>query len=413
MITSLGLSDFKSFANERLRLGPFTVIAGANASGKSNIRDALRFLHGVGRGYTLAEILGGKYGPGGEVQWDGIRGAPNEVVRIGKRGRKAENGFALEVQMQLQIGAADLMRNEVSYKIRSIEFSGTFHAARESLQHDDNFVCNSRPTAMKQRKHGRRIATRSGQPVLTQLREHRHAPRLHKEQARAVSDSLASMRFLDPSPNRMREPSFPGQTTLGDRGDNLPTVLEDICDDPQRRRTLIDWTRELTSLDIVDFEFPRDPVSRKTQLRIAEGSGRRISAHSASDGTLRFLAILATLLARDQADLYFVKEINSGIHPSRLHLLVELIENWTVERGAQVVTTTHSPMLLAMVGDETFKNTAVVCRRPDTGDALIRQVADLPNVEKLRASQGLGTLHASRWLEDAVFLSESPSGTGA
>ena len=60
MITSLRLKDFKNFADETLRLGPFAVIVGANASGKSNIRDAFRFLHGIGRGYTLAEIIGGR-----------------------------------------------------------------------------------------------------------------------------------------------------------------------------------------------------------------------------------------------------------------------------------------------------------------------------------------------------------------
>ena len=53
MITSLRLVDFKNFADETLRVGPFTVIVGANASGKSNIRDAFRFLHGIGRGYAL------------------------------------------------------------------------------------------------------------------------------------------------------------------------------------------------------------------------------------------------------------------------------------------------------------------------------------------------------------------------
>ena len=37
MITSLQLVNFKNFANEKLRVGPFTVIVGANASGKSNI----------------------------------------------------------------------------------------------------------------------------------------------------------------------------------------------------------------------------------------------------------------------------------------------------------------------------------------------------------------------------------------
>ena len=54
VITSLRLKDFKNFADETLRVGPFTVIVGANASGKSNIRDAFRFLHGIGRDYTLA-----------------------------------------------------------------------------------------------------------------------------------------------------------------------------------------------------------------------------------------------------------------------------------------------------------------------------------------------------------------------
>ena len=62
MISSFKLINFKNFANEQLRVGPFTVIVGANASGKSNIRDAFRILHGIGRGYTLSEIIGGKYG---------------------------------------------------------------------------------------------------------------------------------------------------------------------------------------------------------------------------------------------------------------------------------------------------------------------------------------------------------------
>ena len=65
MITSVRMVNFKNFADETLKVGPFTVIVGANASGKSNIRDAFRFLHGIGRGYTLAEILGGSTGRGG------------------------------------------------------------------------------------------------------------------------------------------------------------------------------------------------------------------------------------------------------------------------------------------------------------------------------------------------------------
>ena len=60
MISSLRLINFKNFADETLKVGPFTVIVGANASGKSNIRDAFRILNGIGRGFSLAEIMDGR-----------------------------------------------------------------------------------------------------------------------------------------------------------------------------------------------------------------------------------------------------------------------------------------------------------------------------------------------------------------
>lgn len=62
-----------------LKLGPLTVLIGANAAGKSNLRDAFLFLHGIGRGYTLAEILGEKY-VGGERVWSGTRGGHSRRV---------------------------------------------------------------------------------------------------------------------------------------------------------------------------------------------------------------------------------------------------------------------------------------------------------------------------------------------
>jgi AAA15 family ATPase/GTPase len=90
MLKKLRLENFKNFKNAELHLGPFTILIGANASGKSNIRDALRFLHGISRGYNLAEIMGEKYVEGGVLQWRGIRGGTREA------GFQGEN-FALEV----------------------------------------------------------------------------------------------------------------------------------------------------------------------------------------------------------------------------------------------------------------------------------------------------------------------------
>ena len=419
MITSLRLVDFKNFAEETLRVGPFTVIVGANASGKSNIRDAFRFLHGIGRGYTLAEIIGGKYGAGGQVEWAPIRGAASEIIRFG------QSGFSLRVKLKLG-------RSKVRYSIR-VEYDedsrSGFRVTEEKLRFGPGYIYTSHPDGPdpvraqdddahlllrmektgEQRKYGHRIAVRPDQPALTQIREHKNVVRIHKYYIELIIDTFASIRFLDPMPDLMRKPAFPGQTVLGDNGENLPTVLQDICANPKRASVFYEWARELTPMDVGEFEFPRDRITGLVQLVFGETNERKVSAYSASDGTLRFLAMLAALLGEHPtlldghvARLFVFEEIDNGIHPSRLRLLLDLIEGQAAKGGIQVITTTHSPDLLAMIGDDTFTNTSVVCRLPDTEDAVIRPVCNLPDAEELRHSQGLGRLHVSGWMEDAL-----------
>ena len=377
MITSLRLVNFKNFADETLRVGSFTVIVGANASGKSNIRDAFRFLHGIGRGYTLAEILGGKYGGGGQREWEPIRGAASEVVRFGRPQFSLEVGFELndtEKHYSIEIGY-----EPAGYSI--------FQFLKEKLTSDEETVFETPILNLSD----------EGRPILLQQ---------PKAVRCEILDLLDSMRFLEPSPDRMREPSFPGANILGDSGENLPTVLEGICSDPTRKETLADWLSELTPMDVADFDFPRDPSGR-IHLMICEKNDRKVSAYSASDGTLRFLALLAVLLNENPKSLYFFEEIDNGIHPVRLNLLMDLIERQTAKRGIQVLTTTHAPTLLTVMNDKTFENTSVVCRLEDTSDAIIRPVAELPNVRELRQDQGLGRLHESGWMETALAFTEN------
>jgi len=79
MFKKLTLKNFKNFKNAELTLGPFTVLVGANATGKSNIREAFRFLHGIGRGYNIPEIIGENWDSSGQKIWDGIRGGTSEL----------------------------------------------------------------------------------------------------------------------------------------------------------------------------------------------------------------------------------------------------------------------------------------------------------------------------------------------
>ena len=411
MITSLRLVNFKNFADETLRVGPFTVIVGSNASGKSNIRDAFRFLHGIGRGYTLAEIIGGKYGAGGQAEWESIRGATNEVIRI----EESTEGlpppiplpaFGLEVKL-----TADGL--DVTYTIevsREITRSAGFRITYERLQLGQEAVYEKQRSVYGDRKvvvgNGDEFKIALDRPALTQIRDMRRVHESAKERVEPIIDTLSSMRFLDPAPDRMRLTAYPSQTVLGDRGENLPAVLNDIYADPERRKLLTSWTRELTPMDVSSFEFPIDSYDDRIRLFIQEKNGRKVSAHSASDGTLRFLTLLAAMFGTDPARLYFFEEMDTGIHPARLWLLLRLIEKQTAKGGIQVITTSHSPDMLTFAGDTTFENISVVCRLEDAHDAIVRPVADLPNARKLRKTQGLGRLLAGGWMETAVAFTE-------
>ncbi len=413
MIKSIRLVNFKNFADETLRVGPFTVIVGANASGKSNIRDAFRFLHGMGRGYSLAEIIGGKYG----ADWKPIRGAANEIVRFG------QTAFSIEVRMRLEdtdicylIEVSNDKEGPNEFRFTNEGLMGPSFYVKSNPDPDDSVQTQSDAfplllnlfLAIKEEDPKIQIKF---EPALEKMGEFISMTRPFKKRLepyiQQIIDIFANMRFLEPSPDQMREPAFPGATVLGDSGENLPVVLEDICSDPKRKEILADWLSELTPMDVADFEFPRDPSGR-VHLTLCESNGRKVSAYSASDGTLRFLAMLSVLLGENPKGLYFFEEIDTGIHPARQWLLLELIEKQAAKSNIQIMTTTHASDLLTFVNDSTFENMSVVCRLEDLHDAIIRPVAELPDAKKLRKSgRGLGGLLTEGWMETALAFTEN------
>src|SRR5205823_8008618 len=139
----------------------------------------------------------------------------------------------------------------------------------------------------------------------------------------------------------------------------LSSVLFAICSDPSKKEVLLEWVRKLTPMDVDDLQFNEDAAGR-ILLRLVEKGGKSVSALSASDGTLRFLAILAALFGPTPASFYFIEEIENGIHPTRLSLLVDLIENQTKRRNIQVVATSHAPLVLQFLSEDALANASIV-----------------------------------------------------
>lgn len=467
MLKRLRLERFKSFADATLELGPFTLLVGTNASGKSNLRDAFRFLHGIGRGYTLAEIIGEKRSEGEKV-WGGIRGGTRGLAFQG-----AET-FALEVSLEVErvslyqpLGIRNAAPNiqsndraEISHRVPGQLFSqaasshmiklvyrievvaGTQEqpprVLREWLREEDHDIpifeafpaselegeASVTPPPASLVVNLRELAEPGSiiegdfilklpddQPILSQCVEDSSslsdvAGNMVRT-AKIVLAALKTMRFLDPDPEAMRQPAIPGQRVLSDRGENLASVLHAIASDSEQKEEFVTWMQMLTPMDVRDLVFESDALGR-ILLTLVEANGQKTSAYTASDGTLRFLALLAALLGPEPAHFHFFEELETGIHPTRLNLLLSLIEQQTAQGVTQVVSTTHSPQVLLRIAPDTLEHTALTYRLEGHPETRIKPIVELPHIRHLLDKQEVDRLYESGWLEDAVeFLENS------
>lgn len=424
MFKKLTLKNFKNFKDAELTLGPFTVLVGANATGKSNIREAFRFLHGIGRGYSIADIIGEK-SSGRELVWSGMRGGTHELSYISES--VPIPTFSLEI-LNINEMVNDLFWARYKIEIASGFPDGTPKVISEKLEDNGKEIFEAWVDGMGDVFMAQAEKLDPGELNSLGARWDNTRPVLHQADSqflkakyagymvdvvenannaiKSMMDLLGSMYFLELDPNAMRKPSFPGQTVLGDNGENLSSVLHAIYQNKQKGNAFLDWLRELTPMDAVDFEFPADQVGR-ILVTLVEKDGRKISAYSASDGTLRLLGLLAALLGPKPAKFYFFEEIENGIHPSRLHLLIELIEQVTAEGNIQVVATTHSPQLLGLVSEQTLEHASMTYRLEGQADAHIQRIVDIPGAKEIFQEEDLSRLYERGWLENSVHFMQN------
>ncbi|MBF0134809.1 MAG: AAA family ATPase [Magnetococcales bacterium] len=420
MLNRLYVKNFKNFRDAELIFGPVTVLLGTNASGKSNIRDAMRFLHGVGRGYSLVEILGEKWGQGGYLEWRGIRGGIREACLGG------EDYFHLTVFFQYlyyniavyighkrNLGSPMIIRENISIRNDANQFISIFNTIN-GIDKDDSLGFNWQNQIQAQvlfynSEHEiekKQINFPRNRPLLSQIPELIGVPIEVQQICNSVLHDLRSIRFLDFDPEALRRPSIPGQLILGDKGENLSSVLQHLCSQPDTREALLAWIRELIPMEVTDFLFTGNQEG-KIQLTLVEAGGRQISAYSASDGTLRFLGVLASLMGPDMAKVHFFEELDNGIHPTRLHLLLDMIERLAVLHDKQVVMTTHSPQLLHLLSPESLKHASLVYRHPEIQEGKIIPVLDIPDIRTALEQQDLARLMAGGWMEDALHFADN------
>src|SRR5690348_10493130 len=96
--------------------------------------------------------------------------------------------------------------------------------------------------------------------------------------------------------------------------------------------------------DYEELVFP-PAADQRVQLRLRWRSLKtEQSAANLSDGTLRFLLLVAILANPEPGDLIAIDEPETGLHPSMLPIIAELAAE--ASERTQVILTTHSPQFL-------------------------------------------------------------------
>jgi AAA domain, putative AbiEii toxin, Type IV TA system/AAA ATPase domain len=409
MLKKIRLIDFKSFVDEEVELAPLTLLVGANASGKSNFLDAIRFLQGTAFGLTVAEVLDGEKRSGPDA-WPGIRGGIAETARMGQHSFTINSRWlSPSFDLGLEPDTSELIPDQINL----------LHSVVCSSWPSQGFIAEhlgveeAHEVWLKLRQEGKKTQIHHSQGPPFRVEENRSLLGLESRSLRLpLSDGeltclvwwnleLNNLRFLDTKPSEMRgygKRNYP----LGVQGQNVSGVLRDLSDTADEKSALVDWLAELCAPEIVDLDFLEVKELGDVMAMFVEKGGKRISARSISDGTLHFLGTLLALRTAEPGSILLIEEIETGLHPTRIRLLVEYLEAVTRERQIQVIATTHSPVVLQWLNDESLRNTIVFGRVPDREGTIMRRIGDLPHFDEVIQRKGIDELFTTGWLEMAL-----------
>jgi predicted ATPase len=97
-----------------------------------------------------------------------------------------------------------------------------------------------------------------------------------------------------------------------------------------------------------------------------------------------------------------IEEIENGIHPTRLRLLVLLLRSQSANGRPQVMATSHSPLVLDWLNEDDYGTTFLCQKDEETGASSITPLASIPRFKELAREHLAGDLFAEGWLETAL-----------
>ena len=359
LLERIQLTNLLSFGpqTEELELRPLNVLIGANGSGKSNFIEAIGLLHAAPT--DLAARVRGS----GVADW------------IWHGEREVESACIYAVLKPAEQGS-------LHYRLEFVERQKGFiviHEILEPANTEDDFSyvrvmrgSGDRPEALLMvkapesqasvRANYRQVeyALDQSSSVLAQVKDAEHYPELTR-----VAKDLASVRlyrewtFGQSNVVRSLQKTDLPNANLAEDHTNLGLVLNRLSMDYEVRARIVEALRRLYE-DVSDFHVNIE--FNTAQLYVQERGGKvTVPATRLSDGTIRYLSLLAILCDPQPPPLVCIEEPELGLHPDILPGLAKLLLE--ASERCQLVVTTHSEVLVDALTHE--PECIVVCEKEE------------------------------------------------
>ena len=382
-LRSLSFRNVLSFgdAGQELELGPLNVLIGPNGSGKSNVFEILNLLRSLPRDMTTALRSGGGIG---EWLW---KGSPETNIEIGSSWDYLAGSPPLLHHMTI---TPERFRSRIVEE--RIWQEGTIEDSLHYLFADATTDEPGGPLYFDARdRDSVAMATESFRldvSILSQRRDPDRSPALAFLGDR-YSELLLFRTWISGPQSTVRSlqrMDLPGNFLLEDYS-NLLIVLHHM--NIVNRKA---WTLLIISFSRL-YEGARDiiikPVSGFLALFVVEDEGRHIPATRLSDGTLRYLCLLAILCHPNPPPFIGIEEPEIGLHPDVVPTIAKLLI--AASERTQLLVTTHSASLISALGE--VPESVVVCERGFEGTEFRR--LDPERLRKWLDDYTLGDLWAS------------------
>ena len=394
-LQSIRLDSILSFGPDtpELPLEPLNVLIGPNASGKSNLIEALSLL-AAAPGDLQQTIREG--GGVREWLWKGAAGTPTATVDV-----TFESPMSEEAER---------------YRLSFTETGGRFELRDETVE-------NEKPTTPYDEQPYFYYRYHEGRPVINVLTitdQNRLKRDLKREDVRPDQSILSQRRDPDSYPEltylanllerisfyrefhvgRHTPPRLPQQADLQqdmllEDASNLGVLLSSLLNQPDVKQGLLARLRNFyPSVEDVVASVSGGTV----QLFFHErGLRHSVPATRLSDGSLRYLCLLAVLCHPDPPPVVCIEEPELGLHPDVIPEVAKLLVE--ASSSSQIFVTTHSDILVDALTD--FPETVVVCEKSDGATQLRRLDAEelRPWIEDYRLGElwTRGRFGGNRW----------------